>query len=240
MNAYARKQTRNPERDRLIAEHVDVARRIALRLARRCPDWVTREDLVAAGLLGLTEAAERYDDSRNEPFLGFATKRIRGAVLDELRRGDIMPRRVRTLARAVGATIARLERELGTSPTDEQVAAAMGVTLEDYRKNLEELVHVTVGAVELDDGDLVTGAESSPEENAGKRLAIARVRQALANLDQRDITLLSLYYNEELLYSEIAEVLGVTVSRVSQLHGRAIARLRTEMERISGVALEAA
>jgi RNA polymerase sigma factor for flagellar operon FliA len=201
---------------------------------------VTREDLVAAGMLGLTEAADRYDGTRNEPFLGFATKRIRGAVLDELRRGDIMPRRVRTLARAVGATIARLERELGTSPTDEQVAAAMGVSLEDYRKNLEELVHVTVGAVELDDGDLVTGAESSPEENAGKRLAIARVRQALANLDQRDITLLSLYYNEELLYAEIAEVLGVTVSRVSQLHGRAIARLRAEMERLAGVSAEAA
>ena len=96
MNAYES----SPPRDRLIAEHLEIAKRIALRMARRCPDWISRDDLVAAGLLGLTEAAERYDGSRNEPFLVFAEKRIRGAVLDELRRGDIMPRRVRQLARA--------------------------------------------------------------------------------------------------------------------------------------------
>jgi RNA polymerase sigma factor for flagellar operon FliA len=231
MNAYARPQPRSAERDRLIAEHVDVARRIALRLARRCPAWVTREDLVAAGMLGLTEAAERYDDSRREPFLAFATKRIRGAVLDELRRGDIMPRRVRSLARTVGATIARLEQELGATPTDEQVAAALGVSLADYHANLEELVHVTVGATELNDTDLVSDDAASPEAQAHRRLAVGRVRTALGKLDPRDVTVLSLYYNEELLYAEIAEVLGVTVSRVSQLHGRAISRLRAELDR---------
>ncbi|HLL23803.1 MAG TPA: sigma factor [Kofleriaceae bacterium] len=96
MKAYAAQQKApNRERDRLISEHVDVARRISLRMARRCPQWIAREDLVAAGLLGLTEAAERYDASRKEPFLSFAEKRIRGAVLDELRRGDIMPGRSR-------------------------------------------------------------------------------------------------------------------------------------------------
>ncbi len=230
-SAYARPQTRSADRDRLIAEHVDVARRIALRLARRCPTWVTREDLIAAGMLGLTEAAERYDETRREPFLAFATKRIRGAVLDELRRGDIMPRRVRTLARTVGATIARLEQELGQTPSDVQVAAALGVSLDEYHAELEELVHVTVGAAELDDGDLVSDDASSPEALAGRRLAVGRVKAALGKLDPRDVTVLSLYYNEELLYAEIAEVLGVTVSRVSQLHGRAIARLRVELER---------
>src|SRR5262249_52443662 len=115
------------ERDRLISEHVEIARRISLRLARRCPDWIAREDLVAAGLLGLTEAADRYDETRNEPFLSFAEKRIRGAVLDELRRGDIMPRRVRQMARKIGATIQQLEREYGEAPTDERVANALGV-----------------------------------------------------------------------------------------------------------------
>jgi RNA polymerase sigma factor for flagellar operon FliA len=233
MKAYAASVRRpSAERDRLISEHVEIARRISLRMARRCPDWIAREDLVAAGMLGLTEAAERYDDTRNEPFLSFAEKRIRGAVLDELRRGDIMPRRVRQLARKIGATIQQLERETGATPNDEAVANALGVTIEEYRENLEQLVHVTVGALEMgDDSMLPTGDESSPEVLAGRQEALGRVRAALDRLDQRDILILSLYYNEELTYSEIAQVLNVTTSRVCQLHGRAIARLRAEIER---------
>lgn len=235
MKAYT-EQARRPssERDRLIAEHVEIARRISLRMARRCPDWINREDLVAAGLLGLTEAADRYDEHRNEPFLPFAEKRIRGAVLDELRRGDIMPRRVRQLARKIGATIKDLEQRTGESPTDEVVAAALGVSLEEYQTNLEQLVHVTIGSLELDDDTLMpTGDESSPEVQATRRHALTKVRGALERIDQRDVLILSLYYNEELTYSEIAEVLGVTTSRVCQLHGRAIARLRAEIEKPS-------
>jgi RNA polymerase sigma factor for flagellar operon FliA len=232
MKAYAAQAKRpSAERDRLISEHVEIARRISLRMARRCPDWIAREDLVAAGLLGLTEAAERYDETRNEPFLSFAEKRIRGAVLDELRRGDIMPRRVRQMARKIGATIQQLEREHGEAPTDERVANALGVPLDEYRANLEQLVHVTVGALEVgDDSMLPTGEESSPETQAARLEALRRVRGALERIEQRDILILSLYYNEELTYSEIAQVLGVTTSRVCQLHGRAIARLRAEIQ----------
>src|SRR5436190_9233864 len=101
------------ERDQMIAEHVDVARRISRRFARRCPGWVSRDDLVGAAMLGLTEAAERYDASRGEPFVSFAEKRIRGAVQDELRRGDILPRRVRKLSRRVAQVITELEHEAG-------------------------------------------------------------------------------------------------------------------------------
>src|ERR1043165_117639 len=90
MQAFGTSTTRTPSpRDRLIREHADVARRIALRMARRCPDWVSREDLVSAGMVGRIEAADRYDGSRQEPFISFAEHRIRGAILDELRRGDI-------------------------------------------------------------------------------------------------------------------------------------------------------
>ncbi len=221
-----------PPRDRLISEHVEIAKRIALRMARRCPDWISRDDLVAAGMLGLTEAAERYDGSRNEPFLVFAEKRIRGAVLDELRRGDIMPRRVRQLARRIGATIAELERKLGGPPSDEDIAAALGVPVENYRKDLAELVHVTVGALETtDDALLPTGAEDSPERQTAHLEAMRRIRAALTQLEQRDILILTLYYNEELTYTEIASVLRVTTSRVCQLHARGIARLRAEIER---------
>jgi RNA polymerase sigma factor for flagellar operon FliA len=233
MKAYTVHTRRsNQERDRLISEHIEIARRISMRMARRCPDWIAREDLIAAGMLGLTEAAERYDSNRNEPFLAFAEKRIRGAVLDELRRGDIMPRRARQMARKIGVTIQELEKKIGRSPTDEEVAAALGVPIEEYRTDLEHLVHVTVGALDQGDDSSPTLAsdDSSPEAGAARQQALTRVRTALPRLDQRDVVVLGLYYNEELTYHEIAEVLGVTTSRVCQLHGRAIARLRAEIE----------
>jgi len=233
MKAYAQHMMRSSaERDRLISEHIEIARRISMRMARRCPDWIAREDLVAAGMLGLTEAAERYDSTRNEPFLAFAEKRIRGAVLDELRRGDIMPRRARQMARKIGAKIQELERTTGRSPSDEEVASALGVTLEAYRTDLEHLVHVTVGALDQDDDSSAALAsdERSPESGAARGQALGRVRAALPKLDQRDVLVLGLYYNEELTYHEIAELLGVTTSRVCQLHGRAISRLRAEIE----------
>jgi RNA polymerase sigma factor for flagellar operon FliA len=231
MKAYAvQLKPSHAERNRLISEHVEVARRIAASMARRCPDWVQREDLVAAAMLGLTEAAERYDTSRTEPFLGFAEKRIRGAVMDELRRGDIMPRRVRHKARQIGALIADLEHRTGRTPTDEEVARELGVTLDEYRSELEQLVHVTVGALELEQETILATEEYSPEHDAGRREALRRVRTALPLLEQRDLLVIALYYNEELTYSEIAHVLGVTTSRVCQLHGRAIARLRAEID----------
>lgn len=230
MKAYAAQLKRPPaERDRLIHEHVEVARRISLRMARRCPDWIDREDLVAAALLGLTEAAERYDVTRNEPFLAFAEKRIRGAVLDELRRGDIMPRRTRTLARKIGATILELERKLAAPPTDEQVADALGVTVENYKSDLEQLVHVTIGTFEGVEGTIAS-TDDSPELAAIRRQTIVRVRAILPTLEPRDTLVIALYYNEELTYQEIAQVLGVTTARVCQLHGRVIARLRAELE----------
>src|SRR5689334_5773397 len=101
-------------------------------MARRCPDWIAREDLVSAGMLGLIEAADRYDTGRQEPFLSFAEHRIRGAVLDELRRGDIMPRRVRQLARKIAAAIKELEKG-GETASDHRIADALGVSIDDYR-----------------------------------------------------------------------------------------------------------
>jgi RNA polymerase sigma factor for flagellar operon FliA len=135
------------------------------------------------------------------------------------------------MARKIGATIQDLERKQGAAPTDEQVAAALDVPIEDYRANLEQLVHVTVGALEMSDDTIMpTGDESSPQVQAMQREAFGKVRSALERIDKRDVLILSLYYNEELTYSEIGEVLEVTASRVCQLHGRAIARLRAELE----------
>jgi RNA polymerase sigma factor for flagellar operon FliA len=213
-------------RDRLIAEHVELARRISLRLARRYANWVGRDDVVAAGMLGLAEAAERYDDSRGEPFAAFAEKRIRGAVLDELRRGDIMPRRVRQMARKVSTAQRELERTHGCAPTDEQMAQALGVSLEEYRTELAPLTSVSMHSLEPDEERHVPSREASPASEAERREVMARVEAALEHLDPRDAMILALHYRDDLPYGKIAETLGVTTSRVCQLHGRAIARLR--------------
>lgn len=214
-------------RNELISQHADMARRIALKMARRCPTWVAREDLVAAGLLGLTEAARRYDDKRAEPFIPFAEQRIRGAVLDELRRGDVLPRRVRQTARKIAQVIRTLEAA-GETPTDQKVAETLGVTLEVYREDLAHLVHVDVESL---DGKaaMLAGIERGPDEHASHRETLRKVTSALAMLEQRDATLLSLYYIEELTFQQIATSLGITPSRACQLLWRAIERLRARL-----------
>ena len=142
-----------------------------------------------------------------------------------------MPRRTRQLARKIGQIISQLERDFARPPTDEEVAEALGVSLEEYKNELEQLVHVSVGSLDADDGEgMVTSDATSPETAASKRETMAKVRSVLPKLDPRDVLVLSLYYNEELTYPEIGEVLKVTTSRVCQLHGRAIARLRAELE----------
>ena len=212
-------------RDQLISDHASIARRIALKLARRCPDWVTRDDLVAAGMLGLTEAANRYDDSRNEPFVSFAEHRIRGAVLDELRRGDLLPRRVRQAARKVATAIRELDAQ-GETASDARVAMKLGVSLEQYRTNLAHLVHVEVEALDERAPNLGADRAPGPEEEAAHRQQLARVKAALAKLEPRDVTILGLHYIEDLTYQEIAKTLGVTPSRVCQLLWRGVERLR--------------
>jgi RNA polymerase sigma factor FliA len=210
-------------RDRLIRDHADAARRIALRMARRCPDWVAREDIVAAGMLGLIEAAERYDESRQEPFIAFAEHRIRGAVLDELRRGDIMPRRVRQLARKIACAIRELEKDGEAS--EQRIADALGVSLDVYRAGLAELVHVDVGPI--DQAVRLASSRIAPDDEAAHRITLGRVRAALELLEQRDVTILGLHYVEDLTYQEIAETLRITPSRVCQLLWRAVERLRS-------------
>jgi RNA polymerase sigma factor for flagellar operon FliA len=219
---------RNGLRNQLIEAHTEVARRIALKMARRCPDWVAREDLVAAGMLGLTEAAERYDESRTEPFLSFAEHRIRGAVLDELRRGDMLPRRVRQLARKISNAIRVLENS-GESPSEHRIAESLGVPVEQYRSGLSHLVNVGVDSLENDDQVLVADQRLAPDELAAHRQQIATVRAALEHLESRDVTILGLHYLEDLTYQQIAEILRITPSRVCQLLWRAVERLRAQL-----------
>lgn len=231
MKAYAtHANVRSSDRDRLIAEHIDMARRIALKAARRLPERMTHDDIVAAAMVGLTEAADRFDATRGEPFVAFAEKRIRGAVLDELRRGDLLPRRARTTANRMGHVIAKLEQKLGRRPEDEEVAEAMGVTVEKFRDELAELTHVSI--IDIDGpggGAHVEDSASLPSTNAERAQIVGRLREALGEIPERDALVLSLYYVEDFNYVEIGEVLGVSESRVCQLHSRALSRLRAQM-----------
>lgn len=229
MRAYARARSHGDAREKLILAHVDMARRIAVRVGRRVPDSVREDDLVAAAMLGLAEAADRFDETRGQPFVAFAEKRIRGAVLDELRRGDLMSRRARARSRAVGATIQQLERTLGRSPEDTEVAAALGVTVDAYREELEGLAHV--GCVPLDDLTIerLADAGDGPRTAAERGQLAGQLAGALRALPERDALILNLYYVEELSYAEIGRLLGVTESRVCQLHSRSLARLRAAL-----------
>ncbi len=232
MKAYAQHSNSGRRRDDLIVTHVEVAKRIALRVARRVPDWISVDDLIAAGMMGLTEAADRYDENRGEPFVAFAEKRIRGAVLDELRRGDIMPRRVRTKARQVGKVIRELEQKLGRAPEDEEIAAVLQVSVEEYRDNLAALSHVSLIEItpEIARSEAYsTKDDSSPRAAAEHSEMLRLIEEALHRLEERDALILSLYYNEQFTYSEIGDLLKVSESRVCQLHARALTRLRVEV-----------
>ena len=154
---------------------------------------------MAAGYLGLTEAAARYDETRTEPFPSFAEHLIRGAILDELRRGDIMPRRVRQLARKVSSAIRELEQG-GDPPSEARIAEALGVSVEHYRTGLAQLVHCEVESLDGGEGMLRADASENPELLAANRQTLERVRDALAHLEQRDVTILALHYLEELSY----------------------------------------
>jgi RNA polymerase sigma factor FliA len=165
--------------------------------------------------------------------VSFAEHRIRGAILDELRRGDIMPRRVRQLARKVATTVRELEQS-GEAANDEQVAGKLGVTVEHYRKDLAQLAHVELAPLP-DEDVLVAEASQAPDAVAEHRQEIAQVRAALDRLPARDVQILGLHYIEDLTYQQIANILHITPSRVCQLLWRAIGRLRGELAPVAPV-----
>ena len=214
-------------RSALVTENVDMARRIAGKMARRLPASLA-EDVQSAALLGLVEAASRFHPGRGESFAAFAAKRVRGAILDELRRGDVLPRRARQAARRAREAVRRLEHDLGRAPREEEIAERLGVDVEDYRERIAGL-----GAVEVICLDDVSGGAreqgADPAELTEKARTAARVAGACEQLNEREARVLAMHYEEQMTLSQIGAVLGVTESRVCQLHTRAIRRLRADL-----------
>ncbi|HKQ82885.1 MAG TPA: RNA polymerase sigma factor FliA [Steroidobacteraceae bacterium] len=234
VGAYeARRQVRDT--DALVMRHAELVKRIAYHLAGKLPPSVEVNDLIQAGMLGLLEAAGHYTADRGASFETYAGIRIRGAMLDALRKLDWAPRSVHRKARAAAAAIRELESELGREARDSEVAQRMGVPLDDYYRVLQDAASCRVSSLDEttgEDDSLVSHAvdeRSDPFRDAsddGFRAALAR---AIKELPERERMVMSMYYDNELNLKEIGAVLKVTESRVCQLHGQALVRLKARL-----------
>ena len=238
------KQNADPHlRERLILTYAPLVKYVAGRLGTGLPAHVEEGDLVSYGLLGLMNAIERYDPGRDVKFETYAISRIKGAIIDELRSMDWVPRSVRSRAREIERTIAELENKNHRPPTDEEIAGAIGITEEEFQDNLTQIARSSVAALDelwtigSSGGDTVSLIDTLQDPNADDpslEMTRTEVRESLAmaisKLPERERTVITLYYYEELTLREIGEVLGVTESRVSQLHTKAILRLKAKLQ----------
>jgi RNA polymerase sigma factor for flagellar operon FliA len=231
-------------RDELVMQNVPLVKSLAQRLAQRLPAQVQVEDLVSAGVLGLIEAAGRYKSSTGVPFQAFARRRIHGAMLDALRDLDWAPRSLRRLRRDVDTALAAARARLGREPEEQEIATALGMTLAQYERAIEQLRTLELAAArELDapsaDGTPLLEFCVDPGESAAHMIEKQELRshlaEAITQLPERERQILALYYEEELTLAEIGEVIGVCESRVCQLRGLAVSRLRTMLRTSLGL-----
>jgi RNA polymerase sigma factor for flagellar operon FliA len=221
--------------DALVRQHADLVKRIAYHLAGRLPPQVEVEDLIQAGMIGLLEAAQHYATGRGASFETYAGIRIRGAMLDALRKLDWAPRSVHRKARAAAASLRAVEALRGGEASDAEVAAHLGVSMTDYHQILQEALSCQLLRLnDSEDGEESTlerlrdGGPNPLEETVDEALRRA-VIAAIERLPERERLVLSLYYEQELNLKEIGAVLKVTESRVCQLHGQALLRLKSQL-----------
>ncbi len=226
------------DRDRLIVHYAPLVRFVSGRIASGLPSSVDRSELTSSGMFGLIDAISKFEPGRGYKFETYAMARVRGAIFDELRSSDWVPRSVRSKARAIDAAHRRFEAEHHRRPDDTEAARLAGMSADQYRGALAQVAMAGVGA--LDEqvsvegesarlGDLLADGGSTPddalEEDLSRRLLAGEVNL----LPQREKLVLSLYYYEGLTLAEIGRVLGVTESRVCQIHTRAVAHLRSRL-----------
>ena len=226
-------------RDRLILNYAPIVKYVAGRLGSGLPAHVDDGDLVSYGLLGLISAIERYEPDRDVKFETYAIARIRGPILDELRSLAWVPRSVRSRARQIERAMAELEAKFARAPTDAEIAAKVGITVEELEGSLTDISRSSLAALDElwtisgSGGDQVALIDTIEDEHGPQpQTAFAQtelreiVADAITSLPEREKLVITLYYYEELTLREIGEVLGVTESRVSQLHTKAILRLK--------------
>ncbi|MGH8227543.1 MAG: RNA polymerase sigma factor FliA [Steroidobacteraceae bacterium] len=227
MGAYSAPRSEG-KTDTLVTRHAELVKRIAYHLAGRLPPSVDVADLIQAGMLGLLEAAANYTANRGASFETYAGIRIRGAMIDALRKLDWAPRSVHRKARAVTAMIREIEKETGRDARDAEVAERLDMSLEEYHSIVQDAASCRLAS--LDD---VTAAATADTADPFRETADEVFRGALAHaidsLPEREKLVMSLYYSDELNLKEIGVVLKVTESRVCQLHGQALTRLKARL-----------
>ena len=248
-NAYSNTPEEKELRNKLVLEELPQVYYIARRIHERLPQHVCFEDLVHAGVLGLIEALRNYDPGKNVQFKSFAQFRIRGAILDSLRELDWGSRRLRRKGRSMDEAIAKLAAKLGRQPDEEEIASELGIqlaALHKLQRRLDGLDLVNQQVASATDGtksfDLVESAAAPAGEDPFHRCLRAEMKQYLAkaigSLSEKEQQVISLYYREELTMKEIAVVLDVVESRISQIHTAALSKLRMALEAmaVEGVA----
>lgn len=227
-------------RSELILQYSPLVKYVMGRLAISLPAIVDYEDILSFGTIGLIEAVERFDNEKGVKFETYAISRIRGAIIDALRSLDRLPRSVRQKAKESTEAILNLTSSLGREPTDEEVATSLGLTVEIYRRHLVDAAWVTVsldamGSSEDDEdgggGEIGVADPDAEDFSVGmeQQELIGDLATAIRDLPDREQLILSLYYKEELTMREVSRVLGISESRVCQLHARALSRLRAQM-----------
>ncbi|HWD86153.1 MAG TPA: RNA polymerase sigma factor WhiG [Solirubrobacteraceae bacterium] len=229
-------------RERLVVAYAPLVKYVAGRMSSGLPAHVEESDLISYGLTGLISAIERFDLSREIKFETYAITRIRGAIIDELRTLDWVPRSVRARARDIERANMKLEAKLQRAPTDEEMAVELEMSTSEFQDALLQISHSTIVALDElwnvsdSSGDQVSLLDTLPDRDAPDPQALVdqgelrdRIADAIAALPEREKLVIALYYYENLTLREIGEVLGVTESRVSQLHTKAVLRLRSKL-----------
>jgi len=231
-------------REEVIIQYSPMIKYVANRIAMRLPPHIEVDDLISVGVLGLMDAITKYDSSRGAKFKTYAELRVRGAILDELRSMDWVPRSIRQKASKVDKVVQRLQAKLRREPEDEEVAKEMGLSLDQFHETLNETKSIPIFSLE----DLGIAKESGDQQSlldclAGKadadpqtQVRLVELKEIIAKaidaLPEKERLMVSLYYYEELTMKEIGAVLDITESRVSQIHSKAVYRLRTKLKAI--------
>ena len=220
-------------REDIVHEYAPLVKQIAYHLISRLPPNVQIEDLIQAGMIGLLESVGQYDATQGASFKTYAGIRIRGAMLDEMRRLDWTPRSVHRKAREVARVIQMLENQTGDEPSDADVVKELGISLEEYHQILQDMSTSKIFSYDQMEATHPGMDEPADEDEPLDMLQREGFQKALADairsLPEREQLIMSLYYDEELNLKEIGAVLGVSESRISQIHGRILIRLRNQM-----------
>jgi RNA polymerase sigma factor for flagellar operon FliA len=234
-NIAAYQQSHHHDRDAQIEAHLPQVKFMALRLAAKLPPWVELNDLIGAGVLGLLDAVDKYDSGKGVMFKTYAEMRVRGAILDSLREVDWAPRSMRRRAREVEAAYSHVESTRGNA-SEEDVAAELKLSLTEFQHLLQDLRGLTITGLDDVDDESAAQAHQLPAGLAPTPLAMYQnaetrrhLTEAIDRLSERERQVVAFYYVEELTMKEIGAILGVTESRVSQVHTQAVVRLRAAL-----------